>query len=440
MDRRHITFVLVAILLGLILLLFGKRPGNAAVAREAMPYPTDIDGKITFDRAIIEGAEKYANRTAYYEDIDQLVDYLDGLDSDTEKARAVYHWVCNNIEYDMYALENEIYEENPKRVFGGRKAICGGIAELYTEIMDRLGIETHTVIGHLKGYGYRPGDPLEKGQLHAWNAVRLEKGWILVDCTLGGGYHDALSGYIRAYDPYYFAPPPSEFIYTHFPRSEGWQLLENPVTERNFIERPILKRSFFKSGLAFTEPPSAIYKSDSIFTLVLKNAPKKRTEVRVTEGNLMLDPSFGFSQRKDDKLYLYADFPKKGRFNLELYINPDEGDFFDLAMVVGIDNSDGSEPVHFPEKMVGFSEMDVFVNFPIYGVLNRGERVDFSIEVDGVPSVAVSYGNDFSFLTDYGPYWGGSVTPERPGFMDIMIEKYDGQAGLYNSVLRYTVE
>lgn len=56
------------------------------------------------------------------------------------------------------------------------------------------------------------------------------------------------------FDDFYFLPDPEEFIDSHFPDEEKWQLLETPIPLEEF-ERRVFKTSvFFNIGLRLIQP------------------------------------------------------------------------------------------------------------------------------------------------------------------------------------------
>lgn len=46
---------------------------------------------------------------------------------------------------------------------------------------------------------------------------------------------------------------PDEFIYEFFPQQPEWQLLQHPLTLRQFEELPFVRSLFFRYGLNFTD-------------------------------------------------------------------------------------------------------------------------------------------------------------------------------------------
>mgnify|MGYP006299736615 CR=1 len=52
---------------------------------------------------------------------------------------------------------------------------------------------------------------------HAWNAVRIEGAWYLVDVTWDSGSLSSSGNFIPEYDTSYLFISPRPLIYTHFP-------------------------------------------------------------------------------------------------------------------------------------------------------------------------------------------------------------------------------
>ncbi|GGF96728.1 transglutaminase domain-containing protein [Paenibacillus abyssi] len=127
------------------------------------------------------------------------------LQSDEDKARALYDWAGTRIAYDWDKARN--YEERgiwkeqtPEETFATRKGVCIDVARLYAMMARSVGLEVKVVTGlgaDGRG-GYGP---------HAWNEVLLSetRQWIPLDATW------ASSGD-------WFNPP--DFDATHIPESE----------------------------------------------------------------------------------------------------------------------------------------------------------------------------------------------------------------------------
>lgn len=59
--------------------------------------------------------------------------------------------------------------------------------------------------------------------------------------------------YRYEYDDHYFLTDPREFIYEFFPLQPEWQLLKNPITQRDFEDLPFVRSLFFRYGLYFPD-------------------------------------------------------------------------------------------------------------------------------------------------------------------------------------------
>ena len=91
------------------------------------------------------------------------------------------------------------------------------------------------------------------------------------DRTWGAGGIIEGNYYLKCFKDFYFLTPPEQLIYTHFPNEARWQLLKHPVNQKQFSAYPIVRESFFESGLQLVALPSE-YKvlPDSHYQVILK--------------------------------------------------------------------------------------------------------------------------------------------------------------------------
>ena len=203
---------------------------------------------------------------------DSIANYLrKGCKNDMEKARAAFTWVASNIRYDDNGFNSgNIPDQSPARVLKHKHAVCEGYADLYAAIAKALGLEAVKVIGHAKAYGYRPGERFEnKRSNHAWNAVKIDGQWRLLDATWGAGASDGERGKLvsrKQFTPYWFNVDKYEFIFQHYPIEQQWTLLTEALTIRQYEEMPRVRESFFIMG----------FNAADIFTRYLaKTLPKE---------------------------------------------------------------------------------------------------------------------------------------------------------------------
>ncbi|MGC3947812.1 MAG: transglutaminase domain-containing protein [Chryseolinea sp.] len=190
------------------------------------------------------------------------------LSTDVEKFRAIYTWVCENIEGDpLLFMQNERQREKlrerpdelkvwsrefSRRAFAilirDRKGVCTGYAYLIRELSVHAGLSCNII----DGYGRTIVSNIGGSGIvnHSWNAVKLNGKWYLCDATWSAGATDFLSKqFIRHYDLSYFLARPELFIRNHYPQDSTLTLLSNPPTLHEFLNGPIIYVTAFRYDL-----------------------------------------------------------------------------------------------------------------------------------------------------------------------------------------------
>jgi transglutaminase/protease-like cytokinesis protein 3 len=170
--------------------------------------------------------------------------------TDSEKVRAIYFWITENISYDYKQYKKAKYGIYPKfpddmdyetwhyeklmKVVRKRKGICQDYADLLTYLCRVTGILSETVSGY--GASHRVCILMlidKKETNHAWNAVRIGNKWRLIDACWGS--KQVVNGrVVEERDDFYFCCSPSEFIVDHRPLFSKWQLLNEHVSMKEF--------------------------------------------------------------------------------------------------------------------------------------------------------------------------------------------------------------
>ncbi|GAA6093621.1 kyphoscoliosis peptidase-like [Tachysurus ichikawai] len=180
-----------------------------------------------------------------------------GTSTDLERLRAIWIWLCNNIEYDLNGyLGLTEKASSPEQVIETGRGVCCGFSSVCLQLCKEVGIECREVGGHGKGVGYKLGQSYQNTKSnHMWNAVRLEDHWYLLDACWGAGRVDMnTKAFIKRYNEFYFLTNPEDFITSHWPDEEEWQLLDIPIKLEEF-EKSVLKTSeFYKLGLTLIYP------------------------------------------------------------------------------------------------------------------------------------------------------------------------------------------
>lgn len=171
-------------------------------------------------------------------------DLTSQLNTEAERFRAIYFWVCHNIRgnYDlMYKNErtrkrlkktpealliwnNQFKKEVFTRMLQKKETLCTGYAYLIKELSNLAGLECEII------YGYDESNNIKFDALdapnHSWNAIKLNGKWYLCDATWSSGFID-MSTFLFEFnfENDYFLMEPSEFLKSHRPVEEKWMLL-----------------------------------------------------------------------------------------------------------------------------------------------------------------------------------------------------------------------
>ena len=172
-----------------------------------------------------------------------------------ERARALFTWMAHNIKYDTsptaagkrdtyisYKTEAErrakiaaVENELANRTLRFRKGVCNGYAMLYHKVAEKMGLESEVVHGTAKilpsDIGKVPGKIN-----HAWNAVKINGQWKLLDVTWGAG-GIAADKILNRFDDAYFFTHPDVFLLNHIPDNKNWLLTVK--SESDFAALPL---------------------------------------------------------------------------------------------------------------------------------------------------------------------------------------------------------
>lgn len=171
----------------------------------------------------VYGADFYVSPTAYnYKEAAHKI--IGHARTDQDKARAIYLWLCEHIEYDRTGnirTADECWKQ--------RKAVCQGYCELFYRLGEAVGLKVKLVNGLAKHA--QPTEELEK---HVWLTITIRGREMLLDPTWGAGFF-ADGKFVHHPSPLmWFCTNPGWFIFTHFPQKKRAQLLPEPLTEAEF--------------------------------------------------------------------------------------------------------------------------------------------------------------------------------------------------------------
>ena len=334
-----------------------------------------------------------------------------------EMARAIYDWVCLNIAYDTGAYFSGIQGDvSAGSAFLTGKSVCSGYADLTLELAKLLGLEAVSIDGYAKGYGYSAGEKITQKN-HAWNAIRIDGEWKLMDTTWGAGAIDENRRFRRQLSHAWFAMDPQLFFYTHCPEQAEWGLLGPRSTKAVF------------EGLVFVDS----YVFDALHAQGLDASFQKKLIAR-------------FGSRLGDMAWMVGGLAEAGFSESEILLAL-EGDVPDNLLIgvlalkrYGFANADlvaylraGKSPNAFKSD-IALKVLDV----PVTPVLKLGEAYYFSVRAPNATAAAVICGKQFSFLRKDGELFSGRVKITA-GPVKLSFSDSDGPAGVFHATFEYEV-
>lgn len=169
--------------------------------------------------------------------------------SDVEKARAIYTYTATHVKYDCKEFHREVADRKAKtrpeivaRAHSQGLGVCIGYAMLFDELCKKANLQSEVVTGYAR-ISSNPPNPGRLPSNHAWNAVKLDGVWHLMDATWGSGLvNDEVTKFTAKFNDYYFMPPAERLFRTHWPDNPQWQCFETPRTAEAFADQPHLSR------------------------------------------------------------------------------------------------------------------------------------------------------------------------------------------------------
>jgi hypothetical protein len=228
--------------------------------------------------------------------------------TDVEKFRAIYTWVCTNIDNDYTLFQiNERQalklkhdpaaldawrREFSKRVYQvlarHNRTVCTGYAYLLRELAHHAGIRCEIV----HGYG-RTARSNIRGQgdvNHSWNAVQLDGQWYLCDATWSSGAIDPTQGtFVKSYNDSYFLADPALFARNHYPVDTAYALLRNKPSLQEFLNAPIIYNNIYKYGAAPVAPTGFDVEAKKGEAMMFQFSAETMGRVTVRSGNVSED-------------------------------------------------------------------------------------------------------------------------------------------------------
>lgn len=318
--------------------------------------------------------------------LDSLAHYLtEPAKNDEEQARAIYRWITANVDYDVEGLTAGVCRgRTPEEVLVERKGVCSDYSALFQRLCELSGIEAVVIRGYGKGYGYNVGSKIPKSSNHAWNAVKIEGRWHLVDSTWGAGHLDPKEGFVQRFEEFYFLTPSEDLAWTHFTEDSSWQLLDAPISKVEFEGLAYAKPAFFKNDMKIVGHQEGTIDAEEGASVCL-SAPENVHVIAelLDEEGRKLPKRFAQVQQSLDNILVRAACPGPGNYTLRIYSKMgenEEQEVYDWALDYRIKAGQNAQvQTGFPVVWNAFWDIGLDVKDHPKGLIETGSELNVTL-------------------------------------------------------------
>lgn len=170
--------------------------------------------------------------------IDEVLKQINSMGFDEYgKVTAIHDFIAYLLCYDFDGFLNDLdVPVDYKSVLKRKKTVCAGYSNLFYEMCCREDIVCEIVGGYARGYSWSDVDDPSKSN-HAWNSVRLDDVWYLIDNTWDSGKEINGNRNVSCEHTWLFVLP-EQMLPTHFPTNSELQLIKKPCSLREFKKLP----------------------------------------------------------------------------------------------------------------------------------------------------------------------------------------------------------
>lgn len=317
-----------------------------------------------------------------------------GVSDQWLKAKILHDWIADNLAYDVESfLAGTQVDASWAATLRQRKGICYGYAAVMLKLCQTAGIPCTTITGYARGYRFGIGQAESPADVnHAWNAVQLDGQWRLIDVTWDAG-HVQDRTFRKKYQTAYLFMEPQQFVYTHFPKDPGWQLLNPPLGSQQFLNLPYLTGTFFEHGLRLASRVSRVTSvGESVqISLEVPQDVLVMARLKTTSGTEV--PRRTLVARDGRQCRVLAAFPQAGPFSLHLFAKArrDPGMFLQVG-TLEFESTRGTS-YSLPMTFAAYEAMDACLESPLFVPLPNDKPVEFRLRIRGTRDVQLSIGS-----------------------------------------------
>ena len=224
-----------------------------------------------------------------FSDIDTLAAQINAdFTTEADKARAIFTWIALNIQYDLpaagkgerqvaysyrseeekLAIQKKVKLDLAIKTIRSKKGVCQGYATLFFVLAEKTGLEAAIVPGTSKSHTSQIGNGPGAND-HAWNAVKINGKWKLLDATWASGVVEGIKPAFKfKFNDGYFFATPDVFFLNHYPKEDKWLLTGK--TPQDFASLPLYYGNYLMGGYEFLSPQTGMLTSKKQDTVSFK--------------------------------------------------------------------------------------------------------------------------------------------------------------------------
>ncbi|NRA37916.1 MAG: hypothetical protein HRU15_07240 [Planctomycetes bacterium] len=365
------------------------------------------------------------------------IDYLNKRSAnDRETARIIFTWICENITYDL----SYINIVDPKKVYADKRAVCSGFASLYKHMAQACGLKSEVVVGYAKGRTHKNGTHFDESN-HAWNAVKIDGVWSLLDCTWGAGASFD-SEFSRKFKPFYFCPKPLELLPTHFPEDENWQLIAEPISQNDFENSLDVRYGYFDYDIhAISHNAADVHSKDALLWMRFRSPKDVRIQAVIKKGEQRLEQNRVMVGYLGSDTIVQSAYPKRGDYTLHILAKKSGEKNYSSVVNYRIHIEESPKVSNeFPQCYEQYYKRRCQLRTPQRrNLLVGGGGENFSIIVPGAKSVQIKNGGKLHKMRASGTRWTKGLDIV-PGPVTIYAKFVGGKDGELHGLVQFQAE
>lgn len=359
---------------------------------------------------------------------------------DFEKVKIAHDIVALNVKYDAKNFwAGTVPSQSYENVLKTGYAVCEGYSNLLKKFLDTLNFQNLKVVGYARGVGVSLLTENSTASNHAWNMVKIENAYYLIDSTWDSGYMNGKNS-VQKYSTDWLFIKPEHFIFTHLPAKQNQQLLKEPVSNGEFLNLANFQPKFFEVAENFEIEDSGFPKKTNqvLNSIQFEYEPKNdyylNFSVNSTGKNSRLE-NLVFTETDENISKTVIQFPEAGKYQIQVFYFKKAGRQGFGCAEFFVNAQDGSQ-IRYPE--VYQNSFDAKLISPIEMPLKTGETYHFEISCPGKNFAAVICGKNFTQMerAEDGTFSLDFTVPVNVSKINIGVSS--AKTASYQTVATYT--